>query len=58
MYYAIIDINNLVVNVVIWDGQSAWQPSDNCVAVQIPLNSEAGIGWSYIDGEFTPPSEN
>lgn len=55
MTYAIIDQNNLVVNVTTWDGQSPWQPPKGHQAVE--LNAEAGIGWSYIDGQFVSPLE-
>lgn len=54
MNYAIIDSANKVVNVMVWDGENDWQPPEGHQAV--PL-TEGGIGWSYIDGQFIPPSE-
>jgi len=46
--YAIIQ-NGKVVNVVIWDGKSAWADSANAVEI----SDNAGIGWDYANGKFT-----
>ena len=55
MTYAIITSEGTVINTVIWDGQSTWQgPSGYQV---IEMQNGAGIGWSYVNGEFTPPPE-
>jgi hypothetical protein len=53
MTYAIINSENLVVNVIEWDGESDWQPPENH---QVVLLTEGGMGWSYINGVFVPPS--
>ena len=54
--YAIIDTaTTVVVNIVIWDGQPPWEPEDGQIAVLIPEGSSAGIGWTYVDGEFIAP---
>lgn len=58
MDYAIVDSSSLVINVIVWDGKPPWKPPADCVAVQIPADSAAGIGWSYVDGEFVPPPES
>lgn len=58
MNYAIVDSANLVINVAIYDGTDTWQPPAGCTAVLIPPNSEAWIGWSYVDGQFVPPAES
>lgn len=50
--YAVIDGNGLVVNLVDWDGVSAWAPPEGCTAVQTTM---AGPGWSFADGVFTAP---
>jgi hypothetical protein len=56
MNYAIIDdSNNLVINVAVWDGTTPWDPGAGLYAVLIPEGSQAGIGWTYEDGEFIPP---
>jgi hypothetical protein len=54
MNYAIIDNTGLVVNVILWDGESEWQPPEGYQAVE--LTDGAGIGWTYADGVFTPPA--
>lgn len=49
--YAVVD-NNVVINVIIWDGISEWKPEAGNL---VPLNGDAGIGWTYSDGVFTAP---
>ncbi|EFH3785644.1 tail fiber assembly protein, partial [Escherichia coli] len=39
--YAVVD-NNVVINVIIWDGISEWKPEAGNL---VPLNGDAGIGW-------------
>lgn len=46
--YAIIQ-EGKVVNVIIWDGVSAWAGSENLVEI----TKSGGIGWDYSDGIFT-----
>jgi hypothetical protein len=55
--YAIIDSTNTVINVVVWDGKPPWTPPDGCIAVAIPKDSSAGIGGTYVDGEFIAPPQ-
>jgi hypothetical protein len=52
MNYAIINNTGLVINAIEWDGISPWQPPAKCTAV---ATTEAGIGWGYVNGQFTPP---
>ena len=47
--------NGLVINVTVWNGDPTWQPPDGCD--MIPLTPGAGIGWGYVNGEFTPPPQ-
>lgn len=30
MRWAVIDQNNIVVNIVIWDGEKPWSPPEGC----------------------------
>jgi hypothetical protein len=53
--YALINSENLVINTTLWDGVSAWTPPAGQQIVE--LTGDAGIGWSYIEGEFLPPPE-
>jgi hypothetical protein len=55
--YAVISDQGQVINVIVWDGVSVWQPPEGCTVEPIFEGSSAGIGWSYADGEFTPPIE-
>lgn len=52
MNYAIISSTGLVVNIIEWDGATFWQPPADHIAV---VTTEAGIGWTYVNGTFTPP---
>lgn len=57
MNYAIIDlVTNIVENVIVWDGESPWSPPAGYYMEPIG-NSGAGIGWSYVNGQFVQPSE-
>ena len=55
--YAIIDFANTVINVVVWDGKPPWTPPENCIAVAIPKGGNAGIGWTYANGQFIAPPQ-
>lgn len=53
MNYALVNIETgSVESVVIWDGESDWAPPEGFEAIQ---SDEAGIGWTYVDGEFVAP---
>ena len=49
--YAVVDAG-VVINWVIWDGESDWKPDSG---VAILANGLAGIGWAYNNGDFIPP---
>lgn len=49
--YAMIDADGVVYNVTMWDGESEWTHD----AAQLVQSDEAGIGWTYADGAFSPP---
>ena len=53
--------DGMVVNTILWDGESDWTQNENQVAVEIPEAPEgeqrAGIGWTYSGGVFVPPPE-
>jgi hypothetical protein len=55
MTYAIVDAAGNVTNVIIWDGKPPWKPPADCVAIK--AGPPVGIGWTYADGQFTPPVE-
>lgn len=55
--WAIID-DGIVVNVVFWDGESAWSVENESDLIELPPSidgySDPGIGWSYSNGKFLP----
>lgn len=57
MQYAIIDAD-VVVNVIVWDGESEWEPDDKLTVIDISDISPApGIGWSFDGTNFIAPPE-
>lgn len=59
-HYAVIDTDGLVVNTVVWDGTSDYDPGDDLTLVPLPFTDDedgirryqGGIGWDLVDGEF------
>lgn len=49
--YAVVE-DELVINIVLWDGKSDWSPG---AGIAVPAGDDVGIGWSYKKGKFTPP---
>lgn len=49
--YAVVE-NDVVTNLVIWDGKSKWKP-DTGTAVLV--NGSCGIGWRYDGKTFIAP---
>ena len=55
MNYAVINSEtNIVEGVIVWDGVAPWTPPAGCYVEQVG-DSGAGIGWSYIGGQFVAP---
>lgn len=52
--YALIK-NGVVENVALWDGEADWSVPDEYQIAEC-VNG-AAIGWTYVDGEFSPPPE-
>lgn len=54
--YAMIDEpSSIVVNVIMWDGnEETWRPPEGYLMIE-DVNNEAGPGYTYEDGAFTPP---
>lgn len=50
--YAVIR-DGKVVNVILWDGKTEYDPGEGVELVELPAG--AGIGWSYVKGEFAAP---
>ena len=53
--YAVIE-NEMVVNVIVWDGEAEFTVPDNQQLINISdISEQPGIGWVYSDGGFTAP---
>lgn len=52
--YAIVELDGLISNIVVWDGITEWSPPLGTQAVKCGDNI-CGIGWTYKDGVFTAP---
>jgi hypothetical protein len=55
-HWAMIDSNNLVINIIDWDGESDWSPPQGTTIIDL-TNYEItpSIGWTYENGAFVPP---
>lgn len=42
--------DNAIVNTVLWDGVSPWQPEEG--EYLLPWEPGIGIGWGKVDGEW------
>jgi hypothetical protein len=51
MHYALINSENLVVNVIVWDGVSNWSPPEGHYVICID-GLDVGIGYKYINEQF------
>ena len=49
--WAVID-GDLVVNTVVWDGESDWTPPEGTELVSLAEHPHVGIGWDFVDGGF------
>ena len=49
--WAVID-GDVVVNTVVWDGESDWTAPEGTTLVSLAEHPHVGIGWDFVDGEF------
>lgn len=56
--YALIQ-NGVVVNIVVWDGETEVNFGEDVAAVPYTSENQASIGYAYVDGKFVepPPTE-
>jgi hypothetical protein len=55
-HWAMIDSNNLVINIIDWDGESDWSPPQGTTIIDLTNYEIApSIGWTYENGAFVPP---
>lgn len=57
--WAVVE-NGLVVNTILWDGESDYRAGKSQELIEISdLDNNACIGWVYSDGVFySPPEES
>lgn len=55
MKYALVNADGLVVNAIVWDGQTDYTPADGLTAVSIPDGVKAGPGWTYNGTDWIAP---
>lgn len=53
--YAVVNADNIVENVVVWDGASLWRPPEGRILVDAE-NKKCNVGWKHDNGEFTDPN--
>lgn len=54
--YAIVE-NSVVINVILWDGESEWRPPAGTTAVEVTeATGAAYVGLPYVNGRFTAPT--
>ncbi len=53
--YALINNQNIVDNIVLWDGGDSWQPPENMTCINVE-SIDCSIGWVY-DGSVFSESE-
>jgi len=54
--YALINNQNIVDNIVLWDGGDSWQPPENMTCINVE-SIDCGIDWIYDGSVFTAPEE-
>ncbi|SDH08997.1 hypothetical protein SAMN05216466_10762 [Paraburkholderia phenazinium] len=52
--YAVVE-NGAVTNVILWDGQSGWEPPAGTTAHPLPDGSPATIGYLFDGTSYTAP---
>jgi hypothetical protein len=48
--WAVLDADNLVINVVLWDGESDWNP--DAQTIELTDHAGVGIGWKWNGTTF------
>ena len=52
--YALVTKQNVVDNIIIWDGEATWTPPENMQVINVE-NTQCEISWVYENGVFTAP---
>jgi hypothetical protein len=54
--FAVVNSDNIVENVIVWDEASDWTPPDGRFIVKAE-EIRCDIGWIHNNGEFSEPPE-
>ena len=56
MKYLVLNTDGFVVNVIVWDGTTPYNPSEGETLISLTDAPQgAWTGWAFIDGAWTPP---
>jgi hypothetical protein len=55
--YALVE-NSIVLNIILWDGASKWNPPKNNTVVPVSESEPVEPGWSYDGATFHPPEKS
>lgn len=47
---------NIVLNTIVWDGVSEYNPGNNLSLIQLPEGISYGIGWTWDGEKFIDPN--
>lgn len=53
--YAVVNTDNIVENIIVWDEASAWSPPEGRIIVKAE-EILCDIGWKHENGVFTNPN--
>lgn len=51
--YALVE-NGIVINTIVWDGESEWSPGDGVITILLNDSDAVSIGDSYDGSKFIP----
>lgn len=54
-HFAVVNSDNVVENIVVWDGASLWSPPEGRILVSSE-GKPCSIGWLHSNGEFSDPN--
>lgn len=54
--FALVNNQNVVENIILWDGTSAWAPPENMQLIDAE-GVTCSLGWTYEAGVFVKPPE-
>lgn len=55
--YAVINADNIVENIIVWDEVSQWTPPEGRYIIKVE-DVFCSIGWEYKANEFNDPNLN